>query len=165
MTRLTISILGKRALGNTSAEDYVDWAGEMLIQGYDSHTLRILAGLDRRGSVFDTEGYFLRCLKELSIGVPETKDAVVAYACDIARQIVEKECTPKDGVRALYQVWLGTEYDPDYVIWHQLDDAQDSLLEDAFPYGYHSATLENFDDIVKQEAERFIADVRRQTSG
>ncbi len=57
----------------------------------------------------------------------------------------------------MYQIWLDTDYDCEYAIWLQLDDALDSLYAGEFPYTYPSATLENFGEIVRQEADRFIA--------
>jgi hypothetical protein len=47
MTFLTAAFFARRALSQLSASDYVDWAGEMLVQDYDSYSLRILAGLAR----------------------------------------------------------------------------------------------------------------------
>lgn len=141
------------------ASDYVDWAGEMLVQGYDSYSLRILAGLERSATTFEAEDYFRRAAKELGLRVPEPGAAVRAYACEIARSIVDGQVTARDGVRALYRVCLATEYERDYLIWLQLDDALDSLLSGQYAYTYESATLENFDEVAKQEAEKFIVEM------
>src|SRR5215208_5660475 len=155
----TKAIFGKRALYQLPAGDYVDWAGEMLVQGYDSYSLRILAGLERSASTFEAEDYFLRSAKELGISIPDSEAAVRAYACEIARQIVEGRLTGQEGVRALYRICLATEYDRDYLIWLELDDALDSLLSGEYAYTYESATLENFDEVAKQEAEKFIVEM------
>ena len=141
------------------ASDYVDWAGEMLVQSYDSYSLRILAGLERLASTFEAEDYFLRSAKELDLSIPDSDAAVRAYACEIAQQVVEGQLTGQEGVRALYQICLATEYDRDYLIWLELDDALDNLHAGAYPHTYESATLENFDQVAKQEAEKFIAEM------
>ena len=60
MDYLLTAIFGKRALGQLSSDHYADWAGEMLTQGYDCRSLRILAGLDKFASCFEAEDYFLR---------------------------------------------------------------------------------------------------------
>src|SRR5215204_1733087 len=75
------SIFGKRALRQLSSPDYVEWAGEMLGKGYDSHSLRILAGLDKFVSTDDAEDYFVRSIRELDPTIPETQDAIRDYAC------------------------------------------------------------------------------------
>jgi hypothetical protein len=155
---LLISIFGRKAFQQLLSDDYVDWAGEMLVDGCDSHSLRILAGLDRRGSAFEAEHYFTRALKELNLNSPDPDIAVRAYGCEIARQIIEDKITAQDGVRKLYQICIGTDYSRDFMGWYELDDILDSLLQ-GIPYG--SVTLENFDEITKQEAADFIATVCR----
>ncbi|MBW4694030.1 MAG: hypothetical protein KME27_19975 [Lyngbya sp. HA4199-MV5] len=158
MSNSTNAIFGKRALHQVFADDYIDWAIELLVQGYDSPNLRILAGLDRRSSVFDIETYFIHAIKELEIEEPEPKAAVRAYACEMAQQIIDGQFTSlRAVVRALYQIWLNTDYDPNYAIWLTLDDALDSLYAGEYPYSYPSATLENFEAIVQQEAARFVS--------
>ena len=139
--------------------DYVDWAGEMLLQGHDSYSLRILAGLEREASTFEAEDYLLRSAKELGLSIPDPEAAVRAYACEVARQIVEGHRTGQEGVRELYRICLATEYDPAYIIWLELDDALDSLLSGEYAYTCESATLENFDEVARQEAEKFIVEM------
>lgn len=102
--------------------------------------------------------YFLRSIKELNIEEIEPKAAVRAYACEIAQQIIDGQSTSfQQAIQALYQIWLDTDFDSDYAVWSELDDALDRLHAGGFPYSYPAATLENFDVIVKQEAARFIA--------
>jgi hypothetical protein len=159
MTLSTTAIFGKRALYQPSASDYVDWAGEMLVQGYDSYSLRILAGVGRLASTFEAEDYFLRSIKELGLSIPDSETAVRSYACEIAQQIIEGHLTGQEGVRALYRICLATDYNRAYMIWLTLDDALDSLLSGEYAHTYESATLENFDEVAKQEAEKFIAEI------
>jgi hypothetical protein len=159
MALSTKAIFGKRALYQLPSSDYIDWAGEMLVQGYDSYSLRILAGLECLASTFESEDYFLRASTELGLSIPDSGAAVRAYACEIAQQIVEGKVTAQDGVRALYRICLATEYDRDYLIWLELDDALDSLLSGEYAYTYESATLENFDEVARQEAEKFIVEM------
>lgn len=158
-THSTKAIFGKRALYQLPAGEYVEWAGEMLAQGRDSYSLRILAGLDRLASAFEAEDYFLRSAKELGLSIPDAETAVRAYACEIARQIVDGQVGGREGVRALYRVCLATEYDPDYMVWLSLDDALDGLLSGEYAHTHEAATLEDFDEVAKREAEKFIAEV------
>ena len=131
----------------------------MLVQGYDSNSLRILAGLEPLASTFAAEDYFLRSAKELGLSVPDSEAAIRTYACEIAQQIVEGQLTGPEGVRALYRICLATEYDRDYLIWLELDDALDGLLSGDYGYTDESATLEDFDEVAKQEAEKFIVEM------
>ena len=71
MDYVIAAIFGRRALGQLSSEDYTDWAGEMLVLGYDCPSLRILAGLDKFVSTFEAEDYFLRSVRELDLKLPD----------------------------------------------------------------------------------------------
>ena len=159
MDYLLTAIFGKRALQQVSADDYAGWAGEMLVQGYDSRSLRILAGLDRFASTFEAEGYFTRAINELNLTPPDSDTAIRAYACEIARQILEDKITAQDGVRALVSICIATACARDFIIWLELDEAFESLMAGHYPFTYQSATLDNFDEIVKREAANFIAAV------
>lgn len=160
MNRSTKVLFGRQALGRTFSEDYIDWAYEMLEQDYDTPQLRILAGLDRRSSIFEVEEYFEKSLKELNIEPLEPKAAVRAYACDIAQQIIDGQFPEsRSTMKALRQLWLDSEYD----IWSDLNEACDYLSSGDFPYTYPTATLDNFDEILKKEAAQFIT--RMTSSG
>jgi hypothetical protein len=158
MTCSTNEIFGRRALGNIFSQDYIDWACEMLVCGHDSPNLRILAGLDRADSVVEIEKYFLRSISEVNIDQVEGKVAIRFYACELAQQIVEgKFASPREAIQGLYQIWLDTDYDREYEAWQELDAALDSLQSGEFPYTYPSATLNNFDELLRQEATAFIS--------
>jgi hypothetical protein len=159
MTLSTRAIFGKRALYPLPASEYADWAGEMLARGHDSYSLRILAGLDSFTSAFEAEDYFLRSARELGLRIPDPAEAVRAYACEIAREMLEGRLDAREGVRALYRISLDTDYGREYVVWLQLDDALDSLLSGGYAYAYESATLENFGEVARREAEKFVAEM------
>ncbi len=144
-------------MSQITAEDYIDWAVEMLEQGYDFRQLRILAVLDRKTtSRLEAGDYFLRCMKELNLPAPDSEKAILAYAREAAQEIVEENIPARKGVRNMFKFCLATDYDHDFVIWLELDDALDLLIEGEDSYSYESATLENFDSIAKLEAEKFI---------
>jgi hypothetical protein len=67
----TATVFGRRAMSCVTAADYVQWATGMLTDGHDSPNLRMLAGLDERGSVFEAEEHFGRALRELQIPEPD----------------------------------------------------------------------------------------------
>jgi hypothetical protein len=159
MALSTRAIFGKRALYQLPASDYVDWAGEMLVRGHDSFSLRILAGLGPSAGSFEVEGYFLRSARELGLRIPDAAEAVRAYACELARELAAGRLDAREGVRELYRICLGTEYAREYVIWLRLDDALDSLLSGGYAHTYESATLENFEEVARREAEKFVAEV------
>ena len=158
MNSSTKILFGKRVLGYVSASDYVNWAVEMLKKDYDSPNLRILAGLSPESRMIEVERYFFSCLQELNIDQElNPKVAVHTYASQIAKQIINGQFrSAREAIQPLYQICLDTGYDPNYIVWIELDDALDSLYAGKFPYTYPSATLDNFNDLIKQEAIKLI---------
>jgi hypothetical protein len=106
--------------------------------------------------------YFIRSLKELGLVEPNAQLAIRSYACEIARQIINGELTSQQGVRTLFQIWRDSDYSAEFVRWIELDDALDCLSWNEFPYTYPTASAENFDAIVKQEAKNFIAEMEKE---
>lgn len=159
MALSTRAIFGKRALYQLPASDYADWAGEMLVRGHDSYSLRILAGLGPFTSLHEAEDYFLRSARELGLRIPDPAEAVRAYACEIAREMLDGRLDAREGVRALYRICIGTEYEREYIVWLRLDDALDSLLSGGYAHAYESATLESFEEVARREAEKFVAEM------
>lgn len=139
-----------------TAADYVEWAVGMLVEGRDSPSLRIFAGLDERGGVFEAEDYFVRVMRELQISEPDSAAALKAYGVDLATKILDGSLGPEAGVRMLYQLCKKTNYEAPFTVWCELDDALDDIKAGSYPNCYEKATAENFGDIVKKEARKFI---------
>jgi hypothetical protein len=70
--RDTLALLAYRAKTSFLVHEYVNWAGNALVDGFDSPSLRILAGLDY-GLVAQIEApdYFLKAVKELNLPIPD----------------------------------------------------------------------------------------------
>lgn len=72
LPRDTLALLAYRAKTSVPIHEYVNWAGNALVDGFDSSSLRILAGLDY-GLVAEIEApdYFLKAVKELKLPIPD----------------------------------------------------------------------------------------------
>ena len=164
MSLSVATVFGRRAMNRVTAADYVEWATGMLTDGNDSPNLRVLAGLDERGSVFEAEEHFRKALRELQIPEPDETGKLRAYACHLARQILDGTLAAEAGVKALYQVCLATDYARPFMVWLYLDDALDSIRAGDYPWTYETATAANYDDIVKVEAQRFLEQMQHETA-
>lgn len=68
---------------------HIEWAVGALVDGKDSPSLRILAGLDENSSSFEVEEYYRRARRELSLPEPTEEEALREYAVHLSRQILE----------------------------------------------------------------------------
>ena len=154
MTYSTNAFFGKLAMSDMlSVNDYIDWAVDMLGQGYDSPSLRSLAGLDPKVSTFEAEHYFHLCVKDLNMILPDSKEALRAYALEISCNIIDGNIKPKDGVPVLSRIYMVTDFDSDYEEWHILEEVLNNSLDE---------TLEQFNSIAMQKAQRFIAQMKNK---
>jgi hypothetical protein len=148
----TVTIFGRQVMNQVTAADYVEWATGMLVDGFDSPTLRMLAGFDERGSTADAEIYFRRALRELQILEPDTEGKLRAYGVDIANQILDGRLSPEEGVPALMFLFSGTTLEHPGGDWLNLE----CLLYDLQDGDRRDVTPEVFAGMVKAEAQRFI---------
>jgi hypothetical protein len=93
----------KLALGLLISTDLPDLATLALVEGYDSPSLRILAGLNR---VSDTDEVNLlkKVFHELDVEIPESRDAVLYLGRGIAEQIVRREISAYEGARKIWDL-------------------------------------------------------------
>ena len=128
----TSELFGLQVLKEVRSANYVDWAVGMIVEGYDSPSLRILAGLDENGNVFETEETFGRVVRELGMREPNTSGKLGGYACYVASRILSGMISPENGVKALYRVWRMSDYKEEYFDWVLLDDALDWVRQGDF---------------------------------
>ena len=93
--------LAQWRLGRLRSAELPALAGAALDRGLDSPALRQLAGLP---ASIDYEAVDLlrQVARELDIPIPDEREALLALARSIARQIVDGDVPPYDGAR---QIW------------------------------------------------------------
>ncbi len=72
-------MLANSAFQYASGQDYVDWAVDALVDGFDCPSLKILASLDIAGPYaiqspldpLEVQKYFFKVVKELALPIPE----------------------------------------------------------------------------------------------
>lgn len=153
----TITVLGKRLLGGTCAEDVVAWANAELALGKDSPTLRILAS---SGSPFywsEVEDAFLLTLSELGIEPPAPNVILWRYAKWVAQQLLDSKIRAVKAVQTLNQICIQLDYPRELAVWVNLDDAWLNVSGGYEAYLTPAVTLDNFPDRVRDEATEFLA--------
>ena len=83
--------LAKFVTGNLTTSQLPEIAEIGLRQGLDTPSLHILAGLGKGDNVSEIDHYFKRMLDELTIQLPEKRDAALIYATAIVDDIISGE--------------------------------------------------------------------------
>ena len=77
LPRDTLALLAMRAQKGVAVQDYVNWAVNALVDGFDSPSLAILAGLGYDiTSEIEAPDYFLKTVKELALPIPDCELAI-----------------------------------------------------------------------------------------
>ena len=148
----TLRLLALRAFDNATAQDMVDWAVTALAGGWDSPSLRILAGLDlgELPSVFEANPYLDRALHELGFEVPDHEVVVRDYVDQLAAEIAGGRLNPKDGVDLIHLVAVSPlSHPPDLQPWCDLSDGLD-------PHVRAPVDLSALDDLIRSYAHEWV---------
>lgn len=98
-------ISSKVALGLILPEDLPEAALAALEDGFDSPSLRILAGLTKAESS-EAWQLFNQTLAELNLLIPSKRDAVILLARKSAEQILNGKTNPYEGAKQIWELSL-----------------------------------------------------------
>jgi hypothetical protein len=143
---------------STNGQLFIDWATSLLEQGYDSPSLRILAGFvsEDYSSFFELESYLLKSLEELNIPVLGEDDAIKAYAYEILTEMVNNEIEKEKALNLLSEIVIEKEY-PSYLFdFYLLHFSLDDLKYSPFAFHWKEATKENIDQIIIQTVRDWL---------
>jgi hypothetical protein len=97
------------ALGLVNPSDLPRMACDALERGYDSYSLRLLAGLT---GTEEARALFERALAELNLPVPVERDAVMCLAKEISKEILDGATPPVEGARRIWDLSLLASGEP-----------------------------------------------------
>ena len=96
------------AIGRIPSEDIADAATSALVDGVDSPTLALLAGLTPREAVEQVPELLPRALSELGMPIPprDSDEAKVEAACEFAHKLVKGDLAPREAAGTIYKLFL-----------------------------------------------------------
>lgn len=160
-------------LGNLKTEELPDIAVKILKKGYDTPSLRILAGLD--SNPWDIDYYFKLTLKEMNIKFPNEKGAGLILIKYYIKQIINKEIDPIKGIEKIINEVIkktscfngkDKKYAYDYIGFHNLYGlyyAYDDIVNPLVLSSYKSKEKETnkIKDKIIVESIKFIKDFEK----
>jgi hypothetical protein len=144
----TYEIQAGHILGLNNLQDMVDWAGEAIVGGYDSQSLRILAGLQAPFDDKEINRLFNKAFDELDIVSLTRQNCVPFYIVPIVRKAVEGRLTKKEALEKLKDLCLALNHEKAlmkfYLLYHALSDLEISELQ----WYWKGATRDNINEII-----------------
>ena len=103
--QLSLHLLeARRATSYWDGQALIDWAVDALVAGHDTESLVILAGMDGNPT-WQQEDYLQQAVEELElIRNPDKSDLLYRYGHYVARQVLDGELPPRDGLGQLAPV-------------------------------------------------------------
>ena len=120
MTTYPPGLLGLLVAGEDApSADFSCWGERALEHGYDSPSLRILAGLGPQTTWFEAQPYFRRAIDELGIVLPKVDENLRRlYLREVAGQMCSAEISPAEGLERIHRWVLGPlNHPPDLSHW------------------------------------------------
>ena len=129
-TLTTQEILTYRRLNRFVDARWIEWATDMLVQGRDSPTLRIMAGEMPPFDTYEMWAMADRVFEELNMTPFASKlDAAIALTTVRARQMLNHQVSYRNGLCEIRQLYYDSG-DPDelwgfYGLYYALEDLED----------------------------------------
>jgi hypothetical protein len=167
-TQRISELVGRRTLGEPVEAKLIAWACDMLAEGHDTKSLRLLAGGIKNDSPQEIAEEFNQALIQLGYSIPSKREALNDYGCFVCRRIVDGEIDLDIAHKVLYDIWQKTVYDSEFKgdrrfdVWMYLSDSlgliEGGLVKDGFVLlpQFKGLSRNTYHDILKCEAQSFI---------
>jgi hypothetical protein len=152
----TYEIQAGYILGLQILQDWVDWATEAIIAGYDSQSLRILAGLQPPFDPNEIDRLSTRSFAELNIVPLKRENCIPYYTAAILRRTSNHEFAQKEALTKLKDLYLATDYEKSlkdfYMLYHALYDLETSEVQ----WYWEGANRENIHKIIDDYLQNWL---------
>lgn len=153
--KYTVLLQGHKGIDLFDYDTAVDWAIDMLRRGVETENMLIISSFSKPVDKEEIKPYVSGVLKDLGLEEKTSEQSIIAHAHYYLARILE-HVEERKNLSALYKLCLEADYKygltPFYLLWFAWSD----LEEKGYNYYYETATLDNFEDILKTEAESWI---------
>ena len=140
-------------------ESWVDWAVSMLLCGYDSPSLMVLAGESQPFNQFELRALVGDTLTELDLPIDANIDCLAKkYACELVNAMISGEKPSPFVLRTLYNLCVDMDY-VDYLFpFYLLFYAQDDLRQADRQYYWPDMDRTNVEQVIQEYAQEWLAE-------
>ena len=151
---LTDKMLAFAAVPCFRYDEAVDWAVEMLVRGYDTPSLLILAGLSKPTDQWEALGYLQAAVRELGLSFDDQEAAALRYARYLVGQVAAgHRAALKELHREYYDAFSGL-YLQDFISLHWA--WEDFDLGDTYSPYWPDATPSTIEQLAIAKARQWL---------
>jgi hypothetical protein len=146
--KTTAEILAFKALNRDIDKAWVDWAVDMLMAGYDTEHLIILAGESEPFNQFQMQELADKVLTELQLDYSDKDHAIKKYACYLIDKSLDGELDNFKVLDILKDICIELDYEKYLYDFYSLYFAKDDLSYSENQWYWDGATRENIEKII-----------------
>jgi len=147
----TYKVLADKVLQQDNAEDWIDWALEMMEAGFESEHLLILAGLSSKLNRFEFDEIVNKTLKELSLDKVKNEEIVNGYIYYLTIEALDGKLPTAVVLDKLRSLCRHRNYDEELFPFYLLAYAQEELEELGVQFYWQDADKSNIDSIIRDK--------------
>ena len=144
----TAEILAFKALNRDIDQTWVDWAVDMLMAGYDTEHLTILAGEREPFNQFQMQELTDKVLTELQLDYSDKDQTIKNYACYLIDKSLDGELDNFKVLDILKDICIELDYEKYLYAFYSLYFAKDDLSYSENQWYWDGATRENIEKII-----------------
>jgi hypothetical protein len=144
----TAEILAFKALNRDINKTWVDWAVEMLMAGFDTENLAILAGEFEPYYQFQLQDLTTKVLNELQLDYSDKEQTIKNYACYLIDKSLDGELDNFKVLDILKDICIELDYERYLYDFYLLYFTKDDLYYSENQWYWDGATRENIEKII-----------------
>ena len=146
--KTTAEILAFKVLNRDIDKAWVDWAVDMLMAGYDSEHLTILAGESEPFNQFQMQELADKVLAELQLDYSDKDQTIKNYACYLIDKSLNGELDNFKVLDILKDICIELDYKKYLYDFYSLYFAKDDLSYSENQWYWDGATRDNIEKII-----------------
>jgi hypothetical protein len=146
--KTTVEILAFKALNRDVDQTFVDWAVDMLMAGYDTEYLTILAGGSEPFNQFQMQELTDKVLAELQLDYSDKDQTIKNYACYLIDKSLAGKLDNFKVLDILKDICIELDYEKYLYDFYSLYFAKDDLSYSENQWYWGGATRENIEKII-----------------
>lgn len=143
---------------NELAEDYVNWAYNALVNGYDSEQLRILSSYDMNSNLFEVSKVFDKAIMESNITEPSREECLLYKALRVAIEIRDGEVDLVEKAKEMFYLLVELEYSEKLMEWYWVSEDIDASKYDL---SRTDLSEEKLHSIIRDKAEKTVIELSK----
>ncbi len=144
----TSEILAYKVLNRNVDKTWIDWAVDMLMAGFDTENLTMLAGESAPFNQFQMQELTDRVLTELQLDYSDKHKIIKNYTCYLIDKSLDGEIDNLKVLNILKDICIELNYEKYLYDFYTLYFAKDDLSYSENQWYWDGATRENIDKII-----------------